>query len=231
MEQRERRLSDAEKERYFPRIDWSGDLAFLVVGAIIAGGLVSLPFYFIWQFLYSYGPYQWLPWLPFDGSFVVWWIGLPVALLVFATTYCRDLLWQLKRKRSACSCVIIERHHVVDAIMVREMEHGTPAYFVLTDDGSVFFSNRGGDIYDDGWEADPVSVRRADRVHRVYERTLNGTTLCELDEAFSGEAIGLEKCYTTELGWDKIDPNPHVSWDDIIERFKLEPVEAATSPV
>ena len=58
MEPRERELSVSEKEYFFPGIDWSEHFA---GGAIIAGGLVSLLFIVLWQFLFSYGPYQWLP--------------------------------------------------------------------------------------------------------------------------------------------------------------------------
>ncbi|MEM7635319.1 MAG: hypothetical protein AAF299_12205 [Pseudomonadota bacterium] len=225
MEQRERELSAAEKQRYFPRIDWSEQLVVFAGGAIIVGGLVALPVFIVWRSLFAHGPYQWLPWLPLDGSFVIWWVGLPVALLVFAATYCRDLLWQFKRKWSACKSAIVERHHIVDAIMVREWSYGTPAYFVLSDDGRVFFSNRGSDIYDDGWEADPLSVNKPDRVRRTYERIVNPNTLAELDAVFSGAAIAPDKCYTTEMRWDRIDQNPEVGWDDIIEKFKLELVE------
>ena len=230
MEQRERRLSAAGKERYFPKVDWFEGLYDSMPVSFMTGALACLPFMIIWKLLQLHGPYQWLPWLPADGTFVVWWIGLPVALLTLAATYGSDLLWQHKRKRSACSSVLVERHHVVDAIMVRETEHGTPAYFVLTDDDRVFFSIRGGDVYDNGWDANPVSVRKSDRVHRVYERTLNGSTLSELETEFSGEMVPPDKCYTTDFYWDEIALNPHVSWGEIIEKFELEPLEAV-SPV
>ncbi len=231
MEQQERRLSAAEKQRYFPGIDWFEGLFDTILTSFAAGFIISLPFMIIWKLLHSYGPYQWLVWLPADGIFVIWWIGVPVALLTLATMHGGDLLWQFKRKRSACNSVLVERHHVVDAIMVREMEHGTPAYFVLTDDGRVFFSIRGGDVYDDGWDAKPASVRKPDRVHNVYERTLNASTLSELETEFSGEAIPLDHCYTNDLRWDKIDPNPQVRWGEIVEKFELEPIEAVTSTV
>lgn len=96
------------------------------------------------------------------------------------------------------------------------MEHGTPAHFVLTDDG---------------WEANPVSVRKSDRVHSIYERTLNADTLSELDTEFSGEVIPLDHCYSNDLRWDKIDPNPQVRWGEIIEKFNLRPIEAVTNTV
>ena len=135
------------------------------------------------------------------------------------------------RKWSACNFVVVERHHINDATMVREWDYGTPAYFVLSNDNRVFFSNRGSHIYDDGWEADPVSVNKPDRVRRIYQCIVNPNTSCELDEAFSGEAIALDKCYTTDLRWDRSDPNPQVNWDEIVETFKLQPVEAVTGNV
>lgn len=231
MEQRERRLSPAEKQRYFPGINWFEGLFDSMLTSFTGAVIACLPVIIIWKLLHSYGPYQWLSWLPADGTFVVWWIGLPVALLLFAQMHCSDLLWQLRRKRSACSSVIVERLHIVDAIMVREMEHGTPAYFVLSDDGRIFFNILGGEVYDDGWDANPVSVREPDRVHKVYERTLNGNTRSELQTEFSGAAIPLDKCYAADFYMDEIAPEPSVGWDEIIEEFELEPVEAVINPV
>lgn len=231
MEQQERRLSAAEKERYFPKVDWFEGLFDSILTSFAMGFIVCLPSIIIWKLLHSYGPYQWLAWLPAEGTFVIWWIGVPVALLALASTHGGDLLWQFKRRRSACDSVLVERHHVVDAIMVRQMEYGTPAYFVLTDDGRVFFSVLGGDIYDDGWDANPASVRELDRVHDIYERTLNADTLSELETGFSGEAIPLDHCYTHSLRWDRIDPNPQVRWGEIVEKFKLQPIEAMTGNV
>lgn len=53
----------------------------------------------------------------------------------------------------------------------------------------------------------------------------------ELETEFSGEAISLDRCYTNDLRWDKIDANPQVRWGEIVEKFKLQPIEAVTSTV